>query len=100
MPPAQVRSALTARYTLIETRKDGTKFTSKKLRDAAERLAAAGGRYEALQKELVEQVVAVAATFVEARCFPRARARAPPAAAGSMPLRLIAVAAFRPLLAC
>ncbi|PNW87821.1 hypothetical protein CHLRE_01g003463v5 [Chlamydomonas reinhardtii] len=52
-------------YLVIETRKDGTKFTHKPLREAAERLNAASGQYGAVQAELVQQVVSVAATFVE-----------------------------------
>jgi hypothetical protein len=44
------------RYTVIETRKDGTKFTNRALRDAAERLNATSGQYLQLQAELVEQV--------------------------------------------
>ncbi|EFJ43623.1 hypothetical protein VOLCADRAFT_96164 [Volvox carteri f. nagariensis] len=60
-----VRSKLQAKYLVIETRKDGTKFTNRALRDAAERLNAASGQYLALQSELVEQVVSVAHTFVE-----------------------------------
>ncbi|KAI8470492.1 MAG: DNA mismatch repair protein [Monoraphidium minutum] len=60
-----VRSRLQAKYKLLETRKDGTKFTNNALRDAAERLGAAAGKYEDLQRDLVAQVVAVAHTFVE-----------------------------------
>lgn len=60
-----VRSKLVApRYSVIETRKDGTKFTSPALRSAAERLTAASAKYEELQRGLVAQVVAVASTFV------------------------------------
>ncbi|KXZ42923.1 hypothetical protein GPECTOR_111g256 [Gonium pectorale] len=60
-----VRNKLQAKYIVIETRKDGTKFTNRALRDAAERLNAASSQYEAMQAELVEQLVGVAATFVE-----------------------------------
>jgi hypothetical protein len=70
-PPVPLKSALppfpanpkpppsppkTHRYKLLETRKDGTKFTNAALRDAAERLGAAAGKYEDLQKDLVAQV--------------------------------------------
>ncbi|KAF6256271.1 DNA mismatch repair protein [Scenedesmus sp. NREL 46B-D3] len=59
-----VRSKLNARYMTLETRKDGTKFTSRALKGAAERQAELSGRYEGLQKDLVaQQVVGVAATF-------------------------------------
>jgi hypothetical protein len=40
----------------LETRKDGTKFTSRALKQAAERQAELAGRYESLQKDLVAQV--------------------------------------------
>lgn len=45
------------RYIVLETRKDGTKFTNRGLKDAAERLNAAAAKYEALQKDLVAQVM-------------------------------------------
>lgn len=60
-----VRSKLQARYAVIETRKDGTKFTNTKLRKAAEELQAAARQYDDLQADLVAQVMGVAATFVE-----------------------------------
>jgi hypothetical protein len=44
------------RYMVIETRKDGTKFTNRALKDAAERQADVATRYEQLQKDLVAQV--------------------------------------------
>lgn len=47
---------LTRRYMVIETRKDGTKFTNRALKDAAERQADVSARYEQLQKDLVQQV--------------------------------------------
>jgi hypothetical protein len=43
-------------YLVIETRKDGTKFTNRGLKEAAERQADVAGRYEQLQKDLVAQV--------------------------------------------
>lgn len=60
-----VRKKLQAKYLLLETRKDGTKFTTGALKDAAERLQTASREYEELQRTLVDQVVAVAHTFVE-----------------------------------
>ncbi|KAG1666042.1 hypothetical protein FOA52_006916 [Chlamydomonas sp. UWO 241] len=60
-----VRAKLNSRYKTIEARKDGTKFTNRELEKAAERLSAVSGQYEELQRELVEQVVSVAHTFVE-----------------------------------
>ena len=60
-----VRAKLNAKYKTIESRKDGTKFTNRPLENAADRLSAVSAQYEELQKELVEQVVSVAHTFVE-----------------------------------
>lgn len=51
-----VRKKLQAKYQLVETRKDGTKFTNKALMQAAERLQKLSGRYDDMQKQLVEQV--------------------------------------------
>jgi hypothetical protein len=45
-----------ARYVTLETRKDGTKFTSRPLKEAAEKLQQLSGSYDELQRELVEQV--------------------------------------------
>ena len=50
-------------YTVLETRKDGTKFTSRKLKKAAEALQSLESDYAQRQKHLVDQVVGVAATF-------------------------------------
>ncbi len=43
----------------LETRKDGTKFTNRQLKDAAERQGDVTARYEQLQKDLVAQVCEV-----------------------------------------
>ena len=43
------------RYMTLETRKDGTKFTSRPLREAAERLQAVSRSYDQRQAALVEQ---------------------------------------------
>eukprot|EP00879_Flechtneria_rotunda_P026226 GHRR01027950.1.p1 GENE.GHRR01027950.1~~GHRR01027950.1.p1 ORF type:complete len:833 (+),score=345.51 GHRR01027950.1:1176-3674(+) len=60
-----VRTKLNAKYMLLETRKDGTKFTNRALKEAAEQQADISVRYEQLQRDLVAQVVAVAATFCQ-----------------------------------
>ncbi|KAK9813003.1 hypothetical protein WJX72_007194 [[Myrmecia] bisecta] len=60
-----VRKKLTAKYMTLETRKDGTKFTNRALKEAAERLQALAAQYDGMQKQLVDQVVGVAHTFVE-----------------------------------
>ncbi|CAG9461697.1 unnamed protein product [Pedinophyceae sp. YPF-701] len=52
-------------YVTLETRKDGTKFTNPGLRKAALHLQNLTAGYEKHQKEIVDQVVEVAATFVE-----------------------------------
>ena len=52
----KVRKKLQAgRYMTLETRKDGTKFTSRPLREAAERLQAIARSYDQRQSALVEQ---------------------------------------------
>ena len=42
---------------VLETRKDGTKFTNRPLKEAAERLQNLSGQYDDMQKQLVEQVM-------------------------------------------
>ena len=53
-----MRKKLQAKYMILETRKDGTKFTNRPLKEAAERLQNLAGRYDDMQKQLVEQVLA------------------------------------------
>ncbi len=48
--------AQTGKYDTLETRKDGTKFTSKTLRQAAAHLQSLAGQYDSRQSHLVEQV--------------------------------------------
>jgi DNA mismatch repair protein MSH2 len=60
-----VRKKLQAKYIELETRKDGVKFTSRRLRNAAQQLQQLSSEYDAKQSVLVKQVVAVAATFSE-----------------------------------
>lgn len=43
-------------FSVLETRKDGTKFTSRRLKRAAEQLQALEAEYQTHQKALVEQV--------------------------------------------
>lgn len=52
-----VRKKLQAKYMVLETRKDGTKFTNRPLKEAAERLQNLSGQYDDMQKQLVEQVI-------------------------------------------
>ena len=51
-----VRKKLQAKYMLLETRKDGTKFTNRPMKEAAEKLQNLSGQYDDMQKQLVEQV--------------------------------------------
>ena len=60
----KVRKKLTGgRYLMLETRKDGTKFTSRALKEAAERLQAISRSYDQRQHALVEQVCFYMQTF-------------------------------------
>ena len=58
-----VRKQLQRDYTILETRKDGTKFTSKGMKTLAKRLSKLTDKYDECQKDLVAQVVGVASTF-------------------------------------
>ena len=60
-----VRKKLQSKYLELETRKDGVKFTNRRMKAVAERLQRLSGDYEKRQATLVQQVVAVAATFSE-----------------------------------
>ena len=51
-----VRKKLQAKYMLLETRKDGTKFTNRPMKEAAEKLQNLSGQYDDMQKQLVDQV--------------------------------------------
>ncbi|KDD72998.1 MutS domain V, partial [Helicosporidium sp. ATCC 50920] len=59
-----VRGKLQKGYLELETRKDGIKFTNRRLKKAADALWALSAEYEGRQADLVAQVVGVAATFV------------------------------------
>lgn len=61
----KVRKTLQARYLVLETRKDGTKFTNRAMKAAAETLNELIAAYNTAQRELVQSVVDVAASFVE-----------------------------------
>ena len=58
-----VRTRLEAKYVVLETRKDGTKFTTRKLRQEADRLTKADKAYEDMQAELVRGVVEVSWSY-------------------------------------
>lgn len=53
----KVRSKLQSmKYTMLETRKDGTKFTNKALKEAAQELQSISRDYANKQQQLVEEV--------------------------------------------
>jgi len=58
-----VRKKLTASYQVLEAKKDGTKFTNKKLRALSGKRVDLDKSYESQQRHLVERVVDVAASF-------------------------------------
>ena len=60
-----VRKKLSVSYQILEAKKDGTKFTNKKLRSLSEQRVSLDRSYEAKQRHLVERVVDVAASFSE-----------------------------------
>ena len=49
---------------LLETRKDGTKFTNRALKEAAQKLSSFSTSYDKLQQELVDQVIHYFNAFV------------------------------------
>lgn len=59
-----VRKQLQAKYLILETRKDGTKFTNRAFKAAAEKLNQISVAYDSKQKELVEAVIGVAQSYV------------------------------------
>ncbi|GBG77600.1 hypothetical protein CBR_g24047 [Chara braunii] len=61
----RVRKKLNMQYVTLETRKDGIKFTNANLRKLSEQFQKLTDEYEDRQRELVEKVVEVAATFLE-----------------------------------
>eukprot|EP00850_Spirogloea_muscicola_P021534 SM000253S09023 [mRNA] locus=s253:74481:80442:+ [translate_table: standard] len=63
--PRVRKKLLGAQYTTLETRKDGIKFTSQRLRRLSEQYVKLTEEYTATQRELVNKVVEVAATFLE-----------------------------------
>ncbi|KAK4395785.1 DNA mismatch repair protein MSH2 [Sesamum angolense] len=61
----KVRKKLNTQFILIETRKDGVKFTNIKLKKLSEHYQKVVEEYKNCQKELVARVVQTAATFSE-----------------------------------
>ncbi|KAL6861281.1 hypothetical protein ACP4OV_016981 [Aristida adscensionis] len=61
----KVRKKLTNNYIIIETRKDGVKFTSSKLKRSVDQYQALLGEYTSCQKKVVDDVVRVSGTYSE-----------------------------------
>ncbi|KAG2610837.1 hypothetical protein PVAP13_4KG227500 [Panicum virgatum] len=61
----KVRKKLTSNYIIIETRKDGVKFTSPKLKKLGDQYQALFSEYTSCQKKVVDDVVNVSGTFSE-----------------------------------
>ena len=61
----KVRKKLTSNYIIIETRKDGVKFTSPKLKKLGDQYQALLSEYTSCQKKVVDDVVNVSGTFSE-----------------------------------
>ena len=61
----KVRKKLNTHFVVLETRKDGIKFTNSELRKLGDRYQKIVDEYKNYQKELVARVVQTAATFSE-----------------------------------
>ncbi|XP_071692728.1 DNA mismatch repair protein MSH2 isoform X1 [Rutidosis leptorrhynchoides] len=61
----KVRTKLNSRFIVLETRKDGVKFTNTNLKKLGDQYLKVLEDYKSCQKELVARVVATAATFSE-----------------------------------
>ncbi|XP_075662047.1 DNA mismatch repair protein MSH2 [Castanea sativa] len=61
----KIRKKLTTQFIVLETRKDGVKFTNTKLKKLGDQYQKILEEYKNCQKELVNRVVQTAATFCE-----------------------------------
>lgn len=61
----KVRKQLNSHYIVLETRKDGVKFTNTKLKKLGDQFHKIVEEYKSCQKELVARVVQTAASFSE-----------------------------------
>ncbi|KAG8067639.1 hypothetical protein GUJ93_ZPchr0005g15911 [Zizania palustris] len=61
----KVRKKFTSNYIIIETRKDGVKFTSSKLKKLGDQYQALFAEYTSCQKKVADDVVIISATFSE-----------------------------------
>ncbi|XP_050237712.1 DNA mismatch repair protein MSH2 [Mercurialis annua] len=61
----KIRKQLTTQFIVLETRKDGVKFTNTKLKKLGDQYQRIADEYTSCQKEIVNRVVRTAATFSE-----------------------------------
>jgi DNA mismatch repair protein MSH2 len=61
----KIRKKLTTQFIVLETRKDGVKFTNTKLKKLGDQYQKIVENYKSRQKELVSRVVQITATFSE-----------------------------------
>ncbi|CAL0307150.1 unnamed protein product [Lupinus luteus] len=61
----KIRKKLNTQFLVLETRKDGVKFTNTKLKKLGDQYQQIVEEYKSCQKELVNKVVQIAATFSE-----------------------------------
>ncbi|KAJ6359074.1 hypothetical protein OIU76_000729 [Salix suchowensis] len=61
----KIRKKLTTQFIVLETRKDGVKFTNTKLKKLGDQYQKIVENYKSHQKELVSRVVQITATFSE-----------------------------------
>lgn len=65
----KIRKKLNTQFIVLETRKDGVKFTNTKLKKLGDQYQQILEEYKSCQKELVNRVVQTAATFSEVGIF-------------------------------
>lgn len=65
----KIRKKLNTQFIVLETRKDGVKFTNTKLKKLGDKYQQILEEYKSCQKELVNRVVQNAATFSEVGIF-------------------------------
>lgn len=61
----KIRKKLTTQFMVLETRKDGVKFTNTKLKKLGDQYQSVVDEYKSCQKELVDRVVQIVASFSE-----------------------------------
>lgn len=61
----KVRKKLSTHFIVLETRKDGVKFTNTKLKKLGDQYQKIVEEYKSFQKELVQRVIETASSFIE-----------------------------------